>query len=89
MKADGVRHGITPQNGMAGDGDVAAELTRPLALIPHHMRRMGGEEHPPGDIAASCLAREAASRTDHGMETLGTIMRTGAFADNPTGAPHG
>jgi hypothetical protein len=34
MKADGVRHGITPQKGMAGAGDVAAELTRPLALVP-------------------------------------------------------
>jgi len=42
------------------DGDVARSWTARLALIPYHMRRMGGEEHPPGDIAASCLAREAA-----------------------------
>src|SRR5258707_12219416 len=25
---------------------------------------------------------------DRRMETVGTIMRTGSFTDNPTGAPH-
>jgi hypothetical protein len=33
----------------------------------------------PGDIAASLVELKTASRTGHGLETTGTIMRTGAF----------
>ena len=58
---------------------------QPLAAHTSNMRRTGGEEHPPGDIAAFS-SDGPMNRSRDGNP--GTIMRTGAFSGDLTGEPH-